>query len=35
VVVRVNSPGGSALASDTLHHELMRLRAAGKKVVVR
>ncbi|GIM09383.1 hypothetical protein Vretimale_13251 [Volvox reticuliferus] len=34
VVVRVNSPGGSALASDTLHHELMRLRAAGKPVVV-
>ncbi|GLI70243.1 hypothetical protein VaNZ11_015089, partial [Volvox africanus] len=34
VVLRVNSPGGSALASDTLHHELMRLRAAGKPVVV-
>ncbi|KAG2438620.1 hypothetical protein HXX76_005169 [Chlamydomonas incerta] len=34
VVVRVNSPGGSALASDTIYHELQRLRAAGKPVVV-
>ncbi len=35
VVLRVNSPGGSALGSDTLHHELARLRTAGKAVVVR
>ena len=35
VVVRVNSPGGSALASDSIYHELQRLRAAGKPVVVR
>ncbi|KAG2435583.1 hypothetical protein HYH02_011876 [Chlamydomonas schloesseri] len=34
VVVRVNSPGGSALASDTIYHEMQRLRAAGKPVVV-
>ncbi|GFR43286.1 hypothetical protein Agub_g4351, partial [Astrephomene gubernaculifera] len=34
VVLRINSPGGSALASDTIHHEVMRLRRAGKPVVV-
>lgn len=35
VVLRVNSPGGSALASDSIHHELERIRAAGKPIVVR
>jgi protease-4 len=34
VVVRINSPGGSALGSDTLHHALTGLREAGKKLVV-
>ncbi|KAG2502113.1 hypothetical protein HYH03_000605 [Edaphochlamys debaryana] len=34
VVLRINSPGGSALASDSIHHEVTRLRAAGKPVVV-
>ena len=32
VVLRIDSPGGSALASDLIWHELMRLRA--KKVLV-
>jgi protease-4 len=32
VVLRIDSPGGSALASDLLWHELMRLRA--KKILV-
>lgn len=34
VVLRVNSPGGSALASEMIRHELGLLRAAGKPVVV-
>ncbi|GAX80979.1 hypothetical protein CEUSTIGMA_g8414.t1 [Chlamydomonas eustigma] len=34
VVLRVSSPGGSALGSDTIHHALIKLRKAGKKVVV-
>lgn len=34
VVVRVNSPGGSALASDLMWRDLQRLKAAGKPVVV-
>mmetsp|Transcript_34336 Transcript_34336/g.86829 ORF Transcript_34336/g.86829 Transcript_34336/m.86829 type:complete len:813 (-) Transcript_34336:265-2703(-) len=34
VVVRVSSPGGSALGSDTLHRALSRLRARGKAVVI-
>ncbi|KAF5829926.1 peptidase family S49-domain-containing protein [Dunaliella salina] len=34
VVLRLNSPGGSALGSDLLHHALVRLRTAGKKLVV-
>jgi protease IV len=34
VVLRLDSPGGSALGSDTLHHAITELRAAGKKVVV-
>src|SRR6202050_4512555 len=34
VVLRVNSPGGSSTASDTLCRETGRLRAAGKPVVV-
>lgn len=34
VVLRVNSPGGSSTASDTIWREVVRLRAAGKPVVV-
>jgi protease IV len=34
VVLRVNSPGGSYVASDTIWREVVRARAAGKPVVV-
>jgi len=34
VVLRIDSPGGSALASEVIRKEVMRLRAAGKPVVV-
>ncbi|MFT7520391.1 MAG: protease-4 [Kiritimatiellia bacterium] len=34
VVVRVNSPGGSALASDMMHREVVLTRAIGKPVVI-
>ncbi len=34
VVIRVNSPGGSGLASDMMWHEVRRMKAAGKPVVV-
>ena len=34
VVLRVNSPGGSAVASDTIWREVCRVREAGKPVVV-
>ncbi|WP_242442731.1 signal peptide peptidase SppA [Magnetospirillum sp. 15-1] len=34
ILFRVNSPGGSYIASDTVHHEVARARAAGKPVVV-
>src|SRR5579864_3987607 len=34
VLMRVNSPGGSAVASDTIWREVVRIRAAGKPVVV-
>lgn len=34
VVVRVNSPGGSALASSIMWREVARTKAAGKPVVV-
>jgi protease IV len=34
VLLRVNSPGGSYTASDTIWREVVRLRAAGKPVVV-
>ncbi len=34
VVLRVNSPGGSALAADMMHRELELVKAAGKPVVV-
>lgn len=33
VVLRVDSPGGSALASDTIRREVLRLRRVGKPVV--
>src|SRR6516164_3194091 len=34
VVLRVNSPGGSYTASDVIWREVVKLRAAGKPVVV-
>jgi len=34
VVLRVDSPGGSALASEAIRRELLRVREAGKPVVV-
>lgn len=34
VVLRVNSPGGSAAASQALYDQIRRLRAGGKPVVV-
>lgn len=34
VVLRVDSPGGSAAASDAIHREVSLLRTAGKPVVV-
>jgi protease-4 len=34
VVLRVDSPGGSVLASEVIHRELMALRSAGKPLVV-
>jgi protease-4 len=34
VLLRVNSPGGSAVASDTIWREVVKTRTAGKPVVV-
>ncbi|HEX3963627.1 MAG TPA: signal peptide peptidase SppA [Trebonia sp.] len=34
VVLRVNSPGGSATASDVIWREVVRVRGAGKPVIV-
>jgi protease-4 len=34
IVLRVNSPGGSYIASDTIWREVVRARTAGKPVVV-
>ncbi|KAF2076485.1 hypothetical protein CYY_002225 [Polysphondylium violaceum] len=34
IIIRVNSPGGSYIASDTVHHEIEQAKAKGKKVVV-
>ena len=34
VVLRVNSPGGSVMASEEIYRELVAMRAAGKPVVV-
>ena len=34
VVIRVNSPGGSALASDMMWREIERTKATGKPVVI-
>src|SRR4029453_7499980 len=34
VVLRVNSPGGSAFASDVIARAVIRVRAAGKPVIV-
>lgn len=33
IVLRIDSPGGSALASDSIWRELMRVREAGKPLV--
>ena len=33
VVLRVDSPGGSYVASDAIRHEVLRLRATGRPVV--
>ncbi|MFC0626797.1 signal peptide peptidase SppA [Kribbella deserti] len=33
VVLRIDSPGGSYVASDAIRHEVLRLRATGKPVV--
>lgn len=34
VVLRIDSPGGSATASEEIHHEIARTQEAGKPVVV-
>jgi len=34
VVLRIDSPGGSAAASEEIHHEIARTQEAGKPVVV-
>ncbi len=34
IVMRVDSPGGSAVASDTIWHEMVLARGAGKPVIV-
>ncbi len=34
VVLRVNSPGGSVMASEEIYRELLAMRAAGKPVIV-
>jgi protease IV len=34
VVVRIDSPGGSAVASDTIWREVVRVREAGKPLIV-
>jgi len=34
VVLRIDSPGGSAVASETIRRAVLRLKAAGKPVVV-
>ncbi|CAM3566171.1 signal peptide peptidase SppA [Paraphotobacterium marinum] len=34
VVIRVNSPGGSAFASANIRDEILQLKAAGKKVII-
>jgi protease-4 len=33
VVLRVDSPGGSAVASDAIRHEVLRLRSTGRPVI--
>src|SRR6185295_12420942 len=34
VVLRVDSPGGSVLASEQIYREVLALKAAGKPVIV-
>ncbi len=34
IVLRVNSPGGSALASENIWHEIEKAKDAGKRIVV-
>ncbi len=34
VVLRINSPGGSALSAENIHHSIQQLKEAGKPVIV-
>jgi len=34
IVLSVNSPGGGVTASDEIHHEVVKAKQAGKKIVV-
>lgn len=34
VIIRLNSPGGSAIASETLNHAIARLKDNGKPVII-
>lgn len=34
VIIRLNSPGGSAIASETIYHAIERLKASGKPVII-
>ncbi len=34
VIIRLNSPGGSAIASETIYRAIEKLKAAGKPVIV-
>jgi protease-4 len=33
IVLRINSPGGSAVASSMIHHSIQKVKKAGKKIV--
>src|SRR5690606_14969503 len=34
VIIRLNSPGGSAIASETIYRAIENLKAAGKPVII-
>eukprot|EP01133_Synstelium_polycarpum_P013439 gene13439-15838_t len=34
IILRVDSPGGSYVASDLVHHEIQRAKTLGKKIIV-